>query len=100
LWRSGDWRPEKVLSVGTPVTSIAFLKDPNVIVVGGQQIQLWDCAASRSLLTVEVPRGPVRVLALNHTGDEMTVADQGHQVRVLDLRALRQQLKLVHLELP
>jgi WD40 repeat protein len=98
-WRSGKWRPQKPLPAGYPVTALAFLRGAHYLAVGGKAVRLWDLAAGRSVWTVPVEKGPVRVLALRPGGDEMVIGDQGRMVRVLDLRALNRQFKQLGLGL-
>jgi WD40 repeat protein len=99
-WRWDAMEPQGTLAADSPVAALAFVHDNDLLATGGRTIQFWDVQAGRSVLTMEVANGPVRVFAVDHAGGELVVADQGNTVRMLDLQALQQQLKLVHLEVP
>jgi hypothetical protein len=100
LWRTGSWDAQGNWPTGSPITTLAFLCDSNLLVTGGRQIQFWGTASRRRVWTLEVPDPPVRCLGLDADGHELAAADQGKKVLVLDLRDLNGRLKSLGLAVP
>jgi WD40 repeat protein len=99
LWRPDRMKRRKLFSAGGPVNALVFAPG-GVLFAGGREVRCWDAVRGREVLTLDIPEGPVRALALNAQCTELTVADQGRQVRVLSLRRLRRELQALRLELP
>ncbi len=99
------WRGDSLAPVGgcmndSPVNALAFLDRLGLLATGGRTLRFWEADGGREVFSVEVPAGPVRALAPNTAGDELTVADQGSAPRTLDLNVLRQELERLRLPLP
>ena len=99
-WRGDSLAPLGGWDVNSPVNALAFLDGVGLLASGGATIRFWEADGGREVLSVEVPAGPVRALAPNAAGDELTVADQGSAPRTLDMNVLRQELGRVRLPLP
>jgi WD40 repeat protein len=99
VYRSDDLVEAASWSVGTPVHALVFVPKTDLLAVGADAVRFWQVGEKREVLSVAVPSGPVRTLAMN-AANELTVADGSTVLRVLDLAELRKQLHALRLDLP
>jgi WD40 repeat protein len=97
LYRGDQLESKTTWSSDSPVTALAFVRGGDLLATGGQTVRFWETATGRAVVTVPVVQAPVTALAVNPAENELIVADQGEQVRVLDLHALHRQLRDLHL---
>jgi WD40 repeat protein len=100
LWDSARLEPRSSWKTGAPVSAVAFARGDEYLATGGDNVQFWETAGGRRVWELEVPRGPVRALALNEDRGELAAADQGSQVLLFDLRDLGARLRELGLDLP
>jgi WD40 repeat protein len=100
IWRTETRALERTLTPNSPVTSLLFADGRDIVITGGQKIQLWESTTARPSLTLEIPGAPVQALTLNRAGSQLTIASSGGMVRVLDVAALHRELTELGLELP
>ena len=104
LWEVGSWRPKGPAVPGHPTPQwnfTAFSPDSRVLArtLGGNKIQLLETSTEKLIATLEAP-GAIGIWRFRFSpdGSHLAVVQWDQQVRLWDLRLIRQELAQMNLD--